>query len=132
MVPAVGVVAMTLLLAVAGWTDSVEGVLGGWSWLAAGFAAVEAVLVVFGPVWLLDLAQRFLEHPLPGGEHLDRGAHAAFMLQTVFLLGLSVALRPVSVPAEAKALLVAAGAVWASFAAGWLLVSRVPGAARVL
>ena len=100
---------MTALLAVVGWTDGGDEMLGGWDWLAAAFAAVEAVLVVFGPVWLLDLARRRLEHRLPWGEQLGRSAYAAFMLQTVFLLGLAVALRPVSVPAEAKALVVAAG-----------------------
>lgn len=129
---AAGVLAMTVVLFIAGSRDSVEGVLGGWHWLAAGFAGVEAVLVVFGPVWLLDLARRRLDRPLPWGEPMARSAYAAFMLQTVFLLALAVALRPASLPAEAKALLVAAGAVAASFGTAWLLVSRVPGLSRIL
>ena len=54
------------------------------------------------------------------------------MLQAVFLLGLAVALRPVPVPAELKAVLVATGAVAASFGAAWLLVDRVPGLSRIL
>jgi membrane associated rhomboid family serine protease len=83
-------------------------------------------------VWLLDLARRGLERRLPWGEQLGRSAYGAFMLQTVFLLGLAVALRPAAAPAEVKALVVALGAVTGSFGAAWLLVSRAPGVARIL
>jgi len=48
------------------------------------------------------------------------------------LLGLAVLLRPVQVPAEVKALIVAAGGVAGSFALAWLLIRRVPGVARIL
>ena len=129
---AVAVVAMTVLLYAVGSRDVVEEMFGGWSWWAAAFACIEAVLVAFGPVWLLDLAHRRLERTLPWGVQLGRSAYGAFMLQTVFLLGFAAALRPVPVPAEAKALLVAAGAVSASFGAAWWMIRRVPGAARVL
>ena len=61
-----------------------------------------------------------------------RSAYGAFMLQTPFLLGLAVAMRPVPFPAEAKAVLVAAGAVAMSFGASWLLIRRVPGMSRIL
>jgi len=44
----------------------------------------------------------------------------------------AVALRPLPLPAEAKALAVATGGVTASFALAWLLISRIPGAKRVL
>jgi glucans biosynthesis protein C len=127
-----GVVAMTALLYVTGSRDVVDDMLGGWTWYAAAFACIEAILVVFGPLWLLDLARRRLGRPLPWGEELGRSAYGAFMLQTVFLLALAVALRPVPFPAEVKALLVAAGAVAASFGAAWLLIQRVPGMARVI
>jgi glucans biosynthesis protein C len=129
---AVAVVAMTVLLYVVGSRDAVEEMFGGWTWYAVAFACIEAVLVVFGPVWLLDLARRRLARPLPWGEELGRSAYGAFMLQTVFLLGLAVALRPVPFPAEVKALLVAGGAVAASFGGAWLLIQRVPGMARVI
>jgi glucan biosynthesis protein C len=131
-VTATGVVAMTVLLYVTGSRDAVDDMLGGWHWAAVAFACIEAALVVFGPVWLLDLARRRLERRLPWGEQLGRSAYGAFMLQTVFLLGLAVALRPAAVPAEVKALVVALGAVTGSFGAAWLLVSRVPGVARIL
>jgi hypothetical protein len=123
---------MTGLLAVVGARDVVEEMFGGWSWYAVAFVCIEAVLVVFGPVWLLDLSRRRLERPLPWGEALGRSAYGAFMLQTFFLLGLAVALRPAPLPAEVKAVLVAAGAVAGSFGAAWLLITRVPGASRIL
>lgn len=129
---AIAVVAMTALLYVVGARDSVEEMFGGWNWYAAAFACIEALLVVFGPVWLLDLSSRRLDRPLPWGEQLGRSAYGAFMLQTPFLLGLAVALRPVPFPAEAKAVLVAAGAVALSFGASWLLIRRVPGMSRIL
>ncbi|WP_416956848.1 acyltransferase family protein [Nocardioides sp. T5] len=127
-----GVVAMTVLLYVVGSRDVVDEMLGGWNWYAAAFACVEALLVVFGPLWLLDLARRRLGRPLPWGEQLGRSAYGAFMLQGVFLLGLALPLRPVPAPAEVKALLVAVGAVAGSFGTAWLLIQRVPGVARVI
>jgi hypothetical protein len=129
---AVAVVAMTALLYVTGARDTVDAMLGGWSWYAVAFACIEAVLVVLGPVWMLDVSRRRLEVRLPWGEQLGRSAYGAFMLQTVFHLGLAVALRPVSLPAEVKAVLVAAGAVTASFGAAWLLIGRVRGMSRIL
>jgi hypothetical protein len=54
------------------------------------------------------------------------------MLQTVVLIGIAVLLRPVGVPAEVKALLVAVGGVTGSFARAWLLVTRLPLLSRVV
>ena len=54
------------------------------------------------------------------------------MLQTAFLLGFAVALRPLPLPAKIKALLVAILGVTASFGAAWLLITKVPGGGRVL
>ncbi|GAA4397327.1 acyltransferase [Fodinibacter luteus] len=127
-----GVVAMAVLMAVVGLRDSVEEALGGASWAAGAFAAIDAVLTVFGSVWLLGVAQHRLDRRWRHGPWLSRSAYGAFMLQTPFLLGFAVALRPVGVPAEVKALLVAAAAVACSFAAAWFLIRRVPGMARVL
>ena len=61
------------------------------------FVALEAVLTVFGSVWLLGVTQRRLAGPHRWGPALSRSAYGAFMLQAVFLLGLAVALRPVPV-----------------------------------
>lgn len=106
--------------------------LGGPHALALGFSLIEAVLVVFGPVWLLDVAQRRLRGEVPWGAALARSAFGAFVLQTPVLIGLALALRPVDLPAEVKALAVAVGGVVLSYGLAHLLVSRVPGAARVL
>ena len=63
---------------------------------------------------------------------ISRSSYGAFMLQGLVLIGLAIALRPLPLPAEVKALIVAAGGVVGSFALAWLLISRVPGVRRVL
>ena len=80
----------------------------------------------------MSVAQRHLARPMPHGAALARSSYGAFVLQGVFLYGLALALRPVTAPAEAKALVVALGAVAGSFALSSVLVSRVPGVSRVL
>jgi hypothetical protein len=105
---------------------------GGWTWTALLFAALESTLIVFGSVWLLGASHAHLERRLPLGPVLSRSSYAAFLVQGVVLISLAVALRPVPVIAEVKALVVALGAVAGSFALGWLLISRVPGVARIL
>jgi hypothetical protein len=50
----------------------------------------------------------------------------------VVLIGLAVALRPLPLAAEVKALVVVVGGVTGSFGFAWLLITRVPGMARVL
>jgi len=127
---AAGVMAALLLLA--GALDAVEEVLGGLHWLGGLFAVVEAILTVFGSVWLLSVAQHRLARQYRWGLALSRSAYAAFMLQTVFLLALAVVLRPVDLPAEVKAPIVAVGGIGASFGAAWLLIKKVPGVSRIL
>jgi hypothetical protein len=106
---------------------------GGWHWEAFAFAALESALAVFGSVWLLGVAQRHLDRQLRwAGPVVSRSAYGAFMLQGLVLIGLAVALRPLPVPAEVKALIVAGGGVAGSFALAWLLISRIPGVARIL
>jgi glucan biosynthesis protein C len=127
-----GVLAMATLLMIVGLLDAVDDSMGGWHWSAVAFAVVDAVLTVFGSVWLLSVAQHRLDRRYRWGPLLSRSAYGAFMLQTLFLLGFAIALRPLGLPAEAKALVVALGGVTCSFAAAWLLISRVPGASRIL
>jgi hypothetical protein len=125
--------AMSLLLLVAGLRDVVEEeLMGGPHLLALGFSLADCVLVVFGPVWLLAVAQQRLTQPLPWGHGLARSAFGAFILQTPVLIGLALALRPTDLPAEVKALVVAVVGTAASFALAWVLVTRVPGVRRVL
>jgi hypothetical protein len=108
-----------------------EALTGGLRWESALFAVLEGLLTVFGSVWLLALAQRGLARPRRHGAELARWSYPAFLVQGLPLFALAVALRPVPVPAEVKALVVAAGGVAASFALAALLV-RVPGIRRVV
>ena len=124
--------AMSALLAVAGIRDMFDSLFGGWNWWALAFAAVEGTLNVFGSLWLLALAQRRLNRQSQWTPTLGRSAYGAFMVQGPVLIALAVALRPMPVPAEIKALIVAAGGVAGSFALAWLLLRRVPGLARIL
>ena len=124
-VTVIALAAMTALLFHAGWTDRFDQVLGGWSWFALAFAVVEAPLALCGSVWLLGVAQRRLDGRFPGDAALTRASYAAFVVQGVSLLGLSLALRPVGLPAEAKAVLVAVGSLVGSFGLAWVLV-RLP------
>ena len=96
-------------------------------WAPTVFAAIEGPMVVGMCVWLLAFAQRHLSRP-PGalGRSLARSAFAAFVVQGPIVLGLQIALRPLGVPAEVKALSVACAAMTGSFALAWLLVSRTP------
>ena len=55
---------------------------------------------------------------------MARSAYGAFLLQGVVLIALMIALRPVGVPAEVKALAVAGLGVAGSFALAWFLVTR--------
>ncbi|MGE5829171.1 MAG: acyltransferase family protein [Micromonosporaceae bacterium] len=124
--------AMASFLFLAGALDKVDEAIGGWGWMAAVFAVIECTLSVYGSVWLLATAQRRLRRPIPQGALLGRSAYGAFVVQTAVLLGLAVALRPVPLPAEIKAVFVAAGGVTGSFALAGFLIRRVPGVARVL
>jgi Acyltransferase family len=97
----------------------------GFHWAPLAMAAIEGPLAVGASVWLLGLAQRHLNRrPGPRGRALARSAYGAFLLQGVVLIGLLIALRPVGVSAETKALAVAALGVAGSFALAWLLVTR--------
>ena len=123
--------AMAALLFLAGFTDRIDEGLGGWHWLAAVFAAIEAPLILFGSIWLIALAQRRLDRHYRGDAVLNRICYAAFIVQGFVLIGLAAALRPLSAPAEFKALIVMAGGIAGSFGLAWLLV-RIPVLRQVL
>jgi len=95
--------------------------------------AVVAIGVVVGEVWLLAEAQRHLNRPLRwSGPAVALSPYGALLLHGLVLLGLALTLRPLPLPAEIKALLVAAGGVAGSFSLAWLLMSRCPRLARIL
>ncbi|HEX6870515.1 MAG TPA: acyltransferase [Micromonosporaceae bacterium] len=106
---------------------------GGWRWTALAFDTAESALAVFGPVWILGLAQQRLDRRLTwSGPAVSRSAYAAFILQGFVLIGFAVSLRVVPAPAEVKALLLAAGGVAGSYALAWLLIRRIPASAWAL
>jgi hypothetical protein len=97
----------------------------GLHWPALALAAVEGPLAVGASIWLLALAQRRLNRsPGPLGAAMARSAYGAFFLQGVVLIALMIAVRPIDVPAEIKAVTVAGLGVAGSFALSWLLVSH--------
>jgi hypothetical protein len=122
-----GILAVTIPLGV-----PPEDFAGGWRWPALLFAAVGGPLTVFGSIWFLAAAQRHLDRPWPHGSMLARTAYGAFVVQGIPLLGIALALRPVPVVAEVKALIVAVGGVLCSFALSWVLITRVPVLRRIL
>jgi hypothetical protein len=116
------------LYAVVAGVDNLAGdsgpYLGGWRVEALLLASYEALLVVFGSVWLLGFAQRRLSAVHPVWHRLRRSSFAAFILQGPMLILLAVALRPIGLPAEVKAPVVLTGGLFACFTLGWLLVTR--------
>jgi acyltransferase-like protein len=97
----------------------------GLHWAPLSLAAIEGPLAVGTSVWLLGLGQRHLNHHLgPLGRAMARSAYGAFLLQGVVLIALMIAMRPVVVPAEVKALVVACLGVAGSFGLAWVLVTR--------
>jgi hypothetical protein len=117
--PLVVLVADTL-----GLPADLELFLGGWRWQAAAAAAAEGVLAVSASLWLLGFAQRHAGPLGRLGHALARSAYGAFLVQGPVLIALALALRPLAVPAEVKALAVAAAGVAGSFGLAWLLVTR--------
>ncbi|HZE17327.1 MAG TPA: acyltransferase, partial [Mycobacterium sp.] len=96
-------------------------------WAPTLLAALEGPLAVGTCVWLLAFAQQHLDRPPgPRGRALARSAFAAFVVQAPIIIGLEIALRPLALPAEIKAVIVACGAVAGSFSLAWVLVSRTP------
>ena len=107
--------------------SSTNSTARGVHWAPAVLAALEGPIAVGACVWLLGAAQRHLNRP-PGARAraLARAAFAAFVLQGPIIIGFQIALRPLGLPAEIKALAVACAAVAGSFALAWALVSRTP------
>ena len=99
----------------------------GLHWAPLTMAAIEGPLAISTAVWLLATAQRHLDRP-PGRRRraLARSSYGAFILQGPVLIALALALRPVSLPADAKASVVAGASVAGSFALAWVLISRTP------
>jgi fucose 4-O-acetylase-like acetyltransferase len=97
---------------------------GGWGLPALFAAMTEGVLAVAAPIWVLATAQRRLNGTGPWHTALARSSYLAFMLQGPVLVGLALALRPVGISGDAKALLVASLGIVASFGLAWPLATK--------
>lgn len=118
---------VALLVAFASTEDpdvAVETYGGGWRWQALLLATVGGALSVAGSVWLLAFTQRHWDRTRRSLRAMGPAAYAAFMFQGLPLILAALVLRPVDVPLEIKALLVAALGIAGSFALGWLLITR--------
>jgi hypothetical protein len=113
--------ALAVIAAVAG--VPAEEFLGGPHWASLMTSAAEGVLTVTVPIWLLGMAQQHLDR-YRNAQRAARNAYAAFLVQGHVLIGLAVALRPVDVPAEVKAAVVAGAGVPLCFAIGGFLMKR--------
>jgi Acyltransferase family len=123
-----GVAAIGAIVGLVG-VGGVDGAafFGGWHWEALATAAAEGILAVMVSVWLLGLAQRRLKQATGTVRAAaTRGAYAAFLVQGHVLVGLALAVRPLHLPAEVKALAVSVLGVLVSFGLGWWLVTRTP------
>ena len=83
---------------------------GGWHWQAALVAVLEAVLSVSATVMLLDLARRRWGRtpPTSFGVRLGDSAFGAYVIQAPVIVAVSLALRPMPLPAMAKLTIAAA------------------------
>lgn len=120
----VAVPILAWVLGVRSASSGIDAFFGGWRWQALLVAITEGVLVAFGSTWLLGLAQRRFTWAGSLGTACARGAFPAFVLQGPVLVLLAVALRPLALPAEAKALMLVVTGLAGSFWLGHLVTSR--------
>ncbi|HEX9122494.1 MAG TPA: acyltransferase, partial [Actinomycetota bacterium] len=116
----------TLAIVVVAVTTDLRGLeqdeyFGGWGLLALVWAMAEGVLAVSGPIWVLAFVQRHLNGSGRLRRAMARGSYAAFMVQGPVLVALALALRPVALPGDVKALVVASLGIVGSFALAWPL-----------
>jgi hypothetical protein len=103
-----------------------EAYFGGWGLLPLVWGMVEGVLAVTGPIWVLAFVQRHLNGTGQLRRAMARSSYAAFMLQGPVIVALELALRPIDLSGDVKALLVATLGIVGSFALAWPLITRTP------
>ena len=103
-----------------------DAYFGGWRLTALLAAMTEGVIAVSAPIWVLAFAERHLNGTGRLRRAMARSSYAAFMLQGPVLVALALALRPVDLTGDVKALLVATLGIVGSFGLAWPLVTRTP------
>lgn len=121
-VGAVCAVALVLTAEPLGLTE--DAYFGGWHVTALLSALTEGAIAVTAPIWILGFAQRHLNGNGPMRRAMARSSYLAFMMQGPVLVALALMVRPLDVPAEAKALLVATLGVAGSFGLAYPIVMR--------
>jgi fucose 4-O-acetylase-like acetyltransferase len=127
----IAAVASTVVIVILAVTTDLRGLhadvyFGGWELPALVWAMAEGVLAVSGPIWVLAFVQRHLNGSGRLRQAMARSSYAAFMLQGPVLVALALALRPVDLSGDLKALLVATLGIVGSFGLAWPLVTRTP------
>jgi hypothetical protein len=123
----VGIVCTAALVATAEPLGlSEDAYYGGWQVTALLAAMLEGTITVAAPIWVLAFAQRHLNGSGPLRRAMARSSYLAFMLQGPVLVALAIALRPIDLTGDVKALLVATLGIVGSFALAWPLVTRTP------
>ena len=97
---------------------------GGFGWPSLATSVVEGALAIAACLWVLGFAQRRLDRQGTFERTLSRSSYAAFLMQGPVLIGFALALRPIDLPGDVKALVLAVIGVSASFALAWPLVTR--------
>lgn len=125
----IATIAATSAIVIVAVTTDLRGLdqdeyFGGWGLAALVWALAEGALAVTGSVWVLAFAQRHLNGTGPWRRAWARSSYLAFMLQGPVLVGLALALRPIDLTGDVKALIVAILGIIGSFGLAWPLVAR--------
>jgi fucose 4-O-acetylase-like acetyltransferase len=125
----IATIAATSAIVIVAVTTDLRGLdqdeyFGGWGLAALVWAMAEGALAVTGSVWVLAFAQRHLNGTGPWRRAWARSSYLAFMLQGPVLVGLALALRPIDLTGDIKALIVATLGIIGSFGFAWPLVAR--------
>lgn len=83
---------------------SFSWLLGGWHWQSGLVSAAESLVTIGLSIWLLRQFQRVPRDPLPSVTH---GSFAAYLIQTPVILLLGIAMRPLVLAPELKAVILA-------------------------
>jgi hypothetical protein len=105
--------------------------LGHGTWQSGVLSAVEGVILVTVPLWLMDVFRRRVDRLGEWGVVLGRAAFGAFLVHQGVLVALVLGVRLLHWPPEAGYVTVSTLGVAISFALG-ILLTKVPGLSRIV
>ena len=105
--------------------------LGHGTWQSGVLSAVEGVILVTVPLWLMDVFRRRVDRLGEWGVVLGRAAFGAFLVHQGVLVALVLGVRLLHWPPEAAYVTVSTLGVAISFALG-ILLTKVPGLSRIV